>query len=97
MGYRSLANSMKPIEFILDHAMNPHNIGQNTNPTTSHIISVPNRPGSSAPGEQHSIPILSIPSSAGGQPPAQPMLPVTRIVYVLLQLVKFVQKRLDEH
>ena len=70
MGYRSLADSMKPIEPILDRAMNLHNLGQTTNPTTSHIMSVPNPPGSSALGEQHSIHVSSIPSSVGGQPPA---------------------------
>ena len=69
MGYRSLADSMKPIEPILDRAMNLHNLGQTTNPTTSHIMFVPNPPGSSAPRGQHSILVSSIPSSAGGQPP----------------------------
>ena len=78
--YRSLVDSMKPIEPILDHTMTSHNPGQTTNPTTSHIMSVPNPPGSSTPGEQHSIPISSIPSSAVGKPSARPTLPVTRIV-----------------
>ena len=68
MGYHSLADSMKPIEPILDHAMTPHNLVQTANPTTSHIMSVPNPPGSSAPREQRSIPLSSIPSSAGGKP-----------------------------
>ena len=70
MGYHSLTDSMRPIEPILDRTMTPHNQGQNTKPTTSHIMSVTNPPGSSAPGAQHSIPVSSIPSSAGGQPPA---------------------------
>ena len=68
VGYRSLADSMKPIEPILDRIMTPHNPGQTTNPTTSHIMSIPNPPGSSAPGEQHSTPISSTPSSVRGQP-----------------------------
>ena len=50
VGYRSLADSMKPIEPILDRNVTPHNPGQTTNPTTSHIMYVPNPPGSSAPG-----------------------------------------------
>ena len=67
-GYRSLVDSIKPIEPILDSNVTPHNPGQNPNPTTSHIMSVPNPLGSSAPGEQHSIPVSSTPSSVGGQP-----------------------------
>ena len=55
MGYRSLADSMKPIEPIIDHTMTAHNLCQTTNPTTSHIIFFPNPHGSSAPGEQYSI------------------------------------------
>ena len=79
MGYRSLVDSMRPIEPILDRTMTPHNPGQITNPTTSHIMSVPNPPGSSAPGAQHSIPISSLPSSVE-EPPVRPTLSVTRIV-----------------
>ena len=79
-GYRSLVDYMKPIEPILDHTMTPHNPGQTTNPTTSHITHVPNPPGSYAPGEQHPIPVSSIPSSAGGKPPERPTLPITGIV-----------------
>ena len=79
-GYRSLADSMKPIEPTLDHNVTPHNLGQTTNPTTSHIMSFPNPPGSSTPREQHSILVSSIPSSVRGQPLAQPTLPITRIV-----------------
>ena len=71
---------MKPIEPILDRAVTPHNPGQNTNPTTSHVMSHPNPPGSSAPGEQHSIHVLSIPSSAVGKPPALTTLFGTEIV-----------------
>ena len=36
-GYRSLVDSMKPIEPILGHAVTPHNLGQTTNPTTSQV------------------------------------------------------------
>ena len=78
--YCSLVDSMKPIEPILDHGVTLHNPGQTTNPTTSHIMYVPNPLGSSTPREQHSIPVSSIPSSVGGKPPAQPTLPVTGIV-----------------
>ena len=70
MGYHSLADSMRPIEPILDRTVTPHNLGQTTDPTTSHIMFVPNPLGSSAPGDQRSIPISSIPFSVGGQPPA---------------------------
>ena len=80
MGYHSLADSMRPIEPILDRNVTPHNLGQTNNPTTSHIMSIPNPPRSSTPGEQHSILVSSIPSSVRGQPPARPMLPVTGIV-----------------
>ena len=80
MGYRSLAYSMRPIELILDHTMTPHNPGQTTNPTTSHIMSIPNPLRSSTPGAQNSIPVSSLPSSARGQPPEQPTLSVTGIV-----------------
>ena len=70
VGYRSLADSMIPIEPILDRTMTPHNPGQTTNSTTSQIMSAPNPPGTSAPGAQHSIPVSSLPSSAGGEPPS---------------------------
>ena len=69
VGYRSLADSMRPIESILDCIVTPHKLGQTSNPTASHIMSVPNPHGSSAFGVQHSIPISSSPSSAGGKPP----------------------------
>ena len=45
VGYYSLFDSMRPIEPILDHTVTPHNLVQTTNPTTSHIMSVPNPPG----------------------------------------------------
>ena len=70
MGYRSLADYMRPIEPILDRTVTPHNPGQTSNPTTSHIMYVPNPPGSSAPGSQPSIHVLSLPSSVGGKPQA---------------------------
>ena len=56
MGYCSLADSMRPIEPILDYNVTPHNPGQTTNPTASHIMFVSNRLGSSAPG--HNIQLL---------------------------------------
>ena len=71
---------MRPIEPIIDHVVTPHNLGQITNPITSHVMSVPNPPRSSVPGAQPSIPISSVPSSAGGKPRARPMLSSTRIV-----------------
>ena len=80
VGYRSLADSMKPIEPILDRTVTPHNPGQTSNPTDSHIMSIPHPPRSFAPGAQHSILVSSIPSSAGGKILARPMLSVTRIV-----------------
>ena len=80
MGYHSLVYCVRPIEPILDCTVTPHNPGQTTNPTTSHIMYVPNLPKSSAPRTQPSIPVLSLPSSARGKPPARPMLSGTRIV-----------------
>ena len=68
MGYRSLANSMRPIEPIIDRPITPHNPGQNTTSTTSHIMFVPNLPRDFAPGALPSIPISLIPSSARGKP-----------------------------
>ena len=70
MGYHSIADSMRPIEPIIDHTVTPDNPGQTTNPTTSYVMSVPNPPRSSAPGAQPSIPVSLVPSSVEGQPPA---------------------------
>ena len=64
MGYRSLADSMRPIEPILDRAVTPHNPGQITTPITSHVMSTPNPPKSSALGAQPSIPVSSVPLNA---------------------------------
>ena len=69
MRYRSLADSMRPIELIIDRPIKPHNLGQNTTSTSSHVMFVPNPPRSSTPGAQPSILILSLPSSAEGKPP----------------------------
>ena len=80
MGYRSLADSMRPIEPIPHCTVTPHNPGQTANTTTSHIMSIPNPPKSFAYGAQHSILVSSIPSSAGGKPLTRPMLYVTGIV-----------------
>ena len=55
VGYRSLADSMRPIELIIDHAVTPHNPGQITTPITYHVMSVPSPPRSSAPRDQPSI------------------------------------------
>ena len=71
---------MRPIELIIDHVVTPHNLGQITTPITSHVMSVPNPPRSSALGAQPSIPISLVPSNAGGKPPAQPTLFGTGIV-----------------
>ena len=68
VGYRSLANSMRPIEPILDQTVTPHNPGQTSNPTASHIMYVPNPLGSFKPRAQHSIMVPSLPSSVGGKP-----------------------------
>ena len=80
VGYRSLVNSMRPIELITDRPITPQKPGQNTSSTTSHIMSVPNPPGSFAPRAQPSILVSSIPSSVGGKPLARPMLSITEIV-----------------
>ena len=63
---------MRPIEPIIDHAI--------TTPITSHVMSVPNPPRSSAPGAQPSILVSSVPSNAWGKPLPQPMLSGTKIV-----------------
>ena len=68
---------MRPIEPIINRPLTPHNPGQDT---TSQVMYVPNLPRSSAPEIQSSIPIFSIPSSAGGQPLARPTLFDTGIV-----------------
>ena len=71
---------MRTIESIIDRPLTPHNPGQDTTPTTSQVMSMPNIPKSSAPKIQYSIPVSSIPSSVGGQPPTRPMLSDTGIV-----------------
>ena len=71
---------MRLIEQIIDHAVTPHNLGQITTTIIPHVISVPNPPRSSTLGTQPSIPILLVPSSVEGKPPARPMLSDTRIV-----------------
>ena len=80
MGYRSLADSMRPIEPIIDLSLTTHNPGQSSTPLTSHVMSIPNFPWSSVSGAQPSIPISSVPSNAGGKPSAQPTLSNDRIV-----------------
>ena len=80
MGYRSLADSMRPIEPIIDRPLTTHNPGQISTPLTSHVMSVPNPPRSFASGAQPLIPVSSVPSNAGGQPPARPTLSDTRIL-----------------
>ena len=68
MGYHSLADSMRPIELIIDRAVTPHNPGQITTPITCHVMYVPNPPRSSGPGAQPSILVSSVPSNVGGKP-----------------------------
>ena len=70
MGYHSLVDSVRPIESIIDRAVTPHNLGQITTPITSHVMSVPNPPRSSALGAQPLILVSLVPSSARGKPPA---------------------------
>ena len=79
-GYRSLAESMRPIEPIVDRPLTPHNPSQDTTPTTSHVMSIPNLPRSFVPEIQPSILVLSTPSSAWGQPLARTTLFDTGIV-----------------
>ena len=68
MGYHSLADSMTPIEPIIDFPITTNNPGQITTPITSHVISIPNPPRYSTPSSQPSIPVSSIPSSTREQP-----------------------------
>ena len=79
-GYCSLIESMRPIELIIDHPLTPYNPVQDTTPITSHVMSIPNLPRSSAPEIQSSIlvsstpeiqpsiPVWLVPSNAGGKP-----------------------------
>jgi len=68
VGYRSLADSMRPIEPIIDRPLTTHIPGQISTPLTSYVMSVPNPPRSFASGAQPSIPVSSVPLNAGGNP-----------------------------
>ena len=74
MGYRSLADSMRPIEPIIDRPLTTHILGQISTPLTSYVMSDPNPPRAFAYGAQPSIPVSSVPLNAMGQPPARPTL-----------------------
>ena len=69
MGYRSLVDSMRPIEPIIDRPLTTHSPGQISTPLTSYVMSVPNPPKYFASGAQPSIPMSSVPLNAGGKPP----------------------------
>ena len=74
MGYHSLADSMRPIEPIIDHPLTTHSPVQISTPLTSYVMSVPNPPRYFASGAQPSIPVSLVPSNAGGEPPERPTL-----------------------
>ena len=63
-GYRSLANSMKPI----DHVETSHHPGQTFDPTVANARSVSSPPRSYRAGGQPSTPVVSVPYSVEGQP-----------------------------
>ena len=66
VGYHSLADSMRPIEPIIDRPLTTHSPGQISTPITSYVMSVPNPPRSFASGAQPSIPVSLVPLNAGG-------------------------------
>ena len=68
MGYHSLADSMRPIELIIDRPLTTHSLGQISTPLTSYVMSDPNLPRSFASGAQPSIPMSSVPLNDGGNP-----------------------------
>ena len=80
VGYRSLADSMRPIEPIIDRPLTTHNPSQISTPLTSYVMSVPNPPRSFASGAQPSILVSSVPLNVGGQPLARPTLSDTGVV-----------------
>ena len=70
MGYRSLADSMRPIEPIIDHPLTTHSPGQISTPLTSYVISIPSPPSTFTSRAQPSILVLSVPLNAREQSPA---------------------------
>ena len=58
MGDHSLADSMRPIEPIIDHPLTTHNPSQISTCLTSYVMSIPNPPRSFASGAQPSIPVF---------------------------------------
>ena len=70
-GYRSLDDSMKPI----DPVETPPHLGQTFNPTVANVCSVSSPPGSSRAGVKPSNPFVSVPYSVGGKPLALSTLP----------------------
>ena len=80
MGYCSLADSMRPIEPIIDQPLTTHSPGQISTPITSYVVSVPNPPRYFASGAQPSIPVSSVPLNVGWQPSTRPTLFDTRVV-----------------
>ena len=70
MGYHSLADSMRPIELIIDRPLTTHNLGQISTPLTSYAMSDPNPPRSFASRAQPSILVSSVPFNSRGQLPA---------------------------
>ena len=65
-GYHSLADSMKPI----DPVETSHHPGQTSDPTVANVRFVSSPPRSSRPGGKRSTPVVSVPYSVGGKPPA---------------------------
>ena len=80
MGYCSPADSMRPIEPIIDRPLTTHNPGQISTPLTSHVMSIPNPLRCFASRAQPSIHVSSVPLNAGRKSPARPTLSGTEIV-----------------
>ena len=80
MGYRSLADSMRPIEPIIDNTLTTHNPGQISTPLTSYVMYDPNPPRYFSSGAQSSIPVSLVPLNVVGQPPTRPTLSDPRVV-----------------
>ena len=69
VGYRSLADSMRPIEPIIDRPLTTHIPGQISTPLTSYVMSNPNPPRYFASRAQPSIPVSLVHLNARGETP----------------------------
>ena len=68
-GYRSLAETLAPIEYVPPHGMSPNNPGQTSNPIVLNPRSVSSPPITSVAGGQSSAQMVSVHSNVGGGEP----------------------------